>query len=624
MSDVITVSCPECETKLRLKDRRAVGKRIKCPKCEVPFLVEVPSNAVEDDPLDFLDDFDAAPSSRSRSRNDDALDDDVPAKSKKKKSSSNKKKKRRKSSVDWQQPVMIGGGILLLLLLLGGGAYLFTGTSSASNRVDLSYLPADMDTLVKINVAEIAQAPILSPMMQHEKVKEGLDEFSKTLGIDLADVESITMGVRSDDGGVNNGFPGMPTGMGGMNSLIGSGASNFTNGIGVVRLTRTIDPQSLINADDQQATLMRHNGRSLLRRPVSPGQTEMIAALFATDTLVIIGPEETVKSAYDAGPVQVRRPEFDFINPDMQLLFATVPRDRQVFKNQAATAPLPDGVDKNILEFTIGMGGGIDFNSDVDLEIWYSLESRSAASSAQRGLEAERKQAHDQITQLKTMLNEQSAMLAMMAPNIKPSAEKLISIAEQTIDSMSGSKSGSYYTMEMTIPGSIGPTIQELVANMPDMSGMGGLSGMGLPSSTPSGPGAGYPAGAGAAGAFPGSAGTGQMPAGVPGVPGAAGTNPAQVPGGFPGPAGAMPPGPAGAIPPGAAGVPPGVPGASPAAVPPGPAGAIPGQPGGVPAGAGAVPPGPAGVPGATPAALPAGAAPPGAAGAIPPNVPAK
>ncbi|MEX0727889.1 MAG: MJ0042-type zinc finger domain-containing protein, partial [Planctomycetaceae bacterium] len=462
----MTVSCPECATKLRLKDRRAVGKRVKCPKCEVPFLVEIPA-AGEEDPLDFLDDFDAAPPSRARSRSDEESDDvdDAPSKPKRK-TSSKKKKKRRKSSADWQQPALIGGGVLLLLLLLGGGVYLATGTSINGNAVDMTYLPADADTLVKIDVAEIAQAPLLNPMMQNEKIKAGLNEFSQKVGISLSDIDSITMGIRSTAGGAVGGFPGMPVGMGGMSSLMGGGPASFANGIGVVRLSKAVNPQTLVDADPA-SVLVQHSGRNLIRNGTPPGQTEPFAALFATDTLIIIGQENAVKAAYDAGTIQVRRPEFDFVNPDMQLFYAYVPRDRQVFKNMAAIAPVPEGADKHVMEYTIGMGTGIDFNSDVDVEVWYSLESRSAASSAYRGLEAERKQAREAVDNLKKLINEQNAMLAMMAPNIKPSAEKIIAIAEQTVDSMSGSKSGSYYTMELTIPGSIGPAIQELVANMP-------------------------------------------------------------------------------------------------------------------------------------------------------------
>src|SRR5437773_433726 len=33
-------TCPHCASRLGLKDLRLIGRRIKCPKCQRPFLVE--------------------------------------------------------------------------------------------------------------------------------------------------------------------------------------------------------------------------------------------------------------------------------------------------------------------------------------------------------------------------------------------------------------------------------------------------------------------------------------------------------------------------------------------------------------------------------------------------------
>ncbi len=44
---VIRCSCPHCDGHVRLKDRQFIGKKIKCPQCQKPFLVEAPD---EEDP----------------------------------------------------------------------------------------------------------------------------------------------------------------------------------------------------------------------------------------------------------------------------------------------------------------------------------------------------------------------------------------------------------------------------------------------------------------------------------------------------------------------------------------------------------------------------------------------
>ena len=52
------VQCPNCNAKFKMGDQRLIGKKKKCPKCQVPFLIE-PAGAKggedEDDPFAFLD-----------------------------------------------------------------------------------------------------------------------------------------------------------------------------------------------------------------------------------------------------------------------------------------------------------------------------------------------------------------------------------------------------------------------------------------------------------------------------------------------------------------------------------------------------------------------------------------
>src|SRR5437762_4442523 len=51
MSEAISVECPQCGAKLKLKNRNSVGKRVPCPKCKKPFMVKVPD---ADDDLEFM------------------------------------------------------------------------------------------------------------------------------------------------------------------------------------------------------------------------------------------------------------------------------------------------------------------------------------------------------------------------------------------------------------------------------------------------------------------------------------------------------------------------------------------------------------------------------------------
>ena len=100
----ITVQCTHCGAQLKLKDRSKVGRKVGCPKCRKPFVIQAPAT---DDEFDFpdLDEFGgnygaALPPKRAPER---------------RRSGSGGKGKRKSSS---------GSGKQVLLIVLGvtGGA----------------------------------------------------------------------------------------------------------------------------------------------------------------------------------------------------------------------------------------------------------------------------------------------------------------------------------------------------------------------------------------------------------------------------------------------------------------------------------------------------------------------
>src|SRR5437868_6455435 len=49
-SPVIRCSCPNCGGVVGLKDQALFGKRIRCPKCQKPFVVDAPPD--EEEPVE--------------------------------------------------------------------------------------------------------------------------------------------------------------------------------------------------------------------------------------------------------------------------------------------------------------------------------------------------------------------------------------------------------------------------------------------------------------------------------------------------------------------------------------------------------------------------------------------
>ncbi|RMF88212.1 MAG: hypothetical protein D6741_19515, partial [Planctomycetota bacterium] len=52
MAETVSIQCPHCDSTLKLRNRSAEGKRVKCPRCAKPFVVRIPD---ADDEFAFLD-----------------------------------------------------------------------------------------------------------------------------------------------------------------------------------------------------------------------------------------------------------------------------------------------------------------------------------------------------------------------------------------------------------------------------------------------------------------------------------------------------------------------------------------------------------------------------------------
>ncbi len=71
----LSVTCPDCDKTLRVKDELA-GKKVRCPGCST--VIPIPAKELEaDDDVEFLDDLEEpTPSKRKRRVLEDDLDDD--------------------------------------------------------------------------------------------------------------------------------------------------------------------------------------------------------------------------------------------------------------------------------------------------------------------------------------------------------------------------------------------------------------------------------------------------------------------------------------------------------------------------------------------------------------------
>jgi hypothetical protein len=99
----IALSCPSCDKALKVKDELA-GKKVKCPGCGEPILVELADEAVPES------------AAEEKPRRKVVADEEADERPRKK-----KKKKKKSNSLLW---IALGGGAVLLVLLIGVGVVL--------------------------------------------------------------------------------------------------------------------------------------------------------------------------------------------------------------------------------------------------------------------------------------------------------------------------------------------------------------------------------------------------------------------------------------------------------------------------------------------------------------------
>ena len=452
MSTPLAVSCPHCGAGLKLKNNNFVGKKVPCPKCQKPFLVEQPP---EDEFLSQDDDFGAmddvaeeeeeaeAPRSKGKSKGDS-------------KSAKGKGKKKSKSGGGFAPIAMIAGGVVLGIGLLGGIVYGAMALLGGGSNSWVKWLPDDTDVAVQVRVADSLNAPIFKPIIDHPTLSKLINQpplalggevnpaaaFIQGLNIQAKDIDTLTVGIIDGiQASGNSGFPGA------------EGPKRF---VAVVKLKTAVDESKLASAPATVLTKEDYNGKTVYALAGSVSPKVLVHAVNSTTYLV--GSDAELKGAIDGKGSAPASKRFAFVDTKASVVYAAAPKDVTKFKSLGYSSfqTTASGVqtESSDIKGIYGDSYNITFGTDVKVEHRLSLDASMAQATAVQS----KKEIDDSRTQFQAQmasLNGGGLDTLLPIPIPMESIKKLLGHVDAMLGSAQSTSSGGSTSLTMTLSGQI-------------------------------------------------------------------------------------------------------------------------------------------------------------------------
>lgn len=450
MPSPLTVYCPSCDAALKLKNREYIGKRVACPKCRKPFVVEDPAEAendfsaldefdsYEDDDADeeFEDEYERPAARRSApprpvKRGRSASSSRSPSRPGRSAGTSRRSSGRQPNNL----PFIIGGAVVGVGALVGL-AFLVAGMlgGSSSAPVESAWLPPDSEVFVSVEVAKLWNAKEVQNLLNLPEAQQAIAEAKSEFGMgpeeSLGDIQRITAGGSGLD-----------------RTQARPGALNAREFIVVIQRKSPWNMQ-LIQSESRTAT---HSGKSYY---IANG--ENVASYFPDERTRIVGPEAAVKSAIERGPAKPAFSQFTFVDAGHDMVFAMVPGDPSFFQ-QGQARQMP-GASPSMQRATgaaqklKGIALGLTLNGNLELQAQARLADGTAASDLDAAID-------DAVGEARQALEQQKQQAPQMAMFLGP--------VEEILDSVSSSRRGEIVTVSARVPESmLGAQVPMMMALM--------------------------------------------------------------------------------------------------------------------------------------------------------------
>ena len=448
----MSISCPHCSATLKLKDNSFVGKRVPCPKCKKPFVVEEPPEDEfqfgGDDEFGDLapeeEEEEEAPRSKGKSKSSSAGE---------KTAKGGKKKKKSKGGGGMAKIALIGGGVVLGLGLLGGIVYgaisLFSGAGSTSW---VKWLPEETDIAIQVRVADSLNAPMFKPITNHPTLSKLINQpplpandgtnpavaFLQGLNIQAKDIDTVTVGII-------NGLPMIEA-----NNAGGQQAPQKF--MAVIRLKTPVEESKLAQAPATVLAKEDYQGKSVY---AIVGTTNPKTMLHAVDSKTyLVGSDAELKAAIDAKGTAPASKRFAFADDKSSFIVVAAPKDPSKLKALGITTLKTSSgatTDTGKIEGIYGISYGFTLGTDLQFEVRSSLSrsmAKSTADQLKKEMEAARPGLRTQISQL-----DQAPAIMMFVPIDLAMVKKTLGHLDTMLGSVQASSSGSTASAKMTLSG---------------------------------------------------------------------------------------------------------------------------------------------------------------------------
>jgi len=427
MTELFSTVCEQCGARLKLKNPDLEGKKIKCPKCGEAFVVRAVGTPATkkkkpetDDDLGFMD-LDSDDLGPAPDDDEEDLFESPRRKTRSKGAGGKKVRKKSKSSSASVVPML--ALFLVAALVLGGGAYGLTLLLQGDGSSDVDWLPGDIQGYAKIQVDGLWNAAVFQGVKGTPGGQKFVEEMTKSLGVGPQDVDVMIVGMTA----------------------------SRTSSVIVIRSRKALDAAAVQSSEKLQSA--SHNWISYLTN-------NRLATYLPNSTTLIRGPEAAIKSLLERGKKNPSEAKF---------AFARGYRDHVVIAMSGASSSMSS-------LFPRGNGNEMLLRGNASSEIRISAQetygSADAARTQSEKMKSDIEKGKSEMSRAKTQLASVPANPLVKTDQIA----KLIAGAEQVLNSVQVSQSGTRVNVQATISG-------QLMTDFVELSSSGGprLPGLSLP-----------------------------------------------------------------------------------------------------------------------------------------------